>query len=238
MVFQDYALFPWLTVQQNVEYGLREKGIGAAAAAKLAHRYLALVGLDGFERRFPHELSGGMRQRVALIRVLAIEPQILLMDEPFAAVDAQTLDNSSGRTRTALDANTKDRGVRNAQCRRSNLSFRQGRCYDRTARPGQIGRYHRSASAPRSYFRCVQFLLKKFDPTNRGGVQKGLRCRKRRDTLTRPSAERLTLSSPLGGNFSIGVLKAFFGKRDELVPAGNEKWPELCNGKNCLKTYG
>jgi NitT/TauT family transport system ATP-binding protein len=90
VVFQDYALFPWLTVQQNVEYGLREKGIGAAAAAKLAHRYLALVGLDGFERRFPHELSGGMRQRVALIRVLAIEPQILLMDEPFAAVDAQT----------------------------------------------------------------------------------------------------------------------------------------------------
>jgi NitT/TauT family transport system ATP-binding protein len=90
VVFQDYALFPWLNVQQNVEYGLREKGLGAAERARIAGRYLEMVGLRGFERRFPHELSGGMRQRVALIRVLAIDSQILLMDEPFAAVDAQT----------------------------------------------------------------------------------------------------------------------------------------------------
>ena len=90
VVFQDYALFPWLNVQHNVEYGLREKGLAAEATRAIAQRYLAMVGLAGFERRFPHELSGGMRQRVALIRVLAIDPQILLMDEPFAAVDAQT----------------------------------------------------------------------------------------------------------------------------------------------------
>ena len=90
VVFQDYALFPWLNVQQNVEYGLREKGLPAAEAGGIAARYIDMVGLRGFERRFPHELSGGMRQRVALIRVLAIDPQILLMDEPFAAVDAQT----------------------------------------------------------------------------------------------------------------------------------------------------
>ncbi len=90
VVFQDYTLFPWLNVQQNVEYGLREKGAGAGEAAAIARRYLDLVGLAGFERRYPHELSGGMKQRVALIRVLAIDPQILLMDEPFAAVDAQT----------------------------------------------------------------------------------------------------------------------------------------------------
>jgi NitT/TauT family transport system ATP-binding protein len=90
VVFQDYSLFPWLNIQQNVEYGLREKGIGKSETTAIAHRFLAMVGLTGFERRFPHELSGGMRQRVALIRVLAIDPKILLMDEPFAAVDAQT----------------------------------------------------------------------------------------------------------------------------------------------------
>jgi NitT/TauT family transport system ATP-binding protein len=90
VVFQDYALFPWLSVQQNVEYGLHEKGLGKEEARDIAQRFLSLVGLTGFERRFPHELSGGMRQRVALIRVLAIDPEILLMDEPFAAVDAQT----------------------------------------------------------------------------------------------------------------------------------------------------
>ena len=90
VVFQDYALFPWLNIQQNVEYGLREKGMDKTDTRAIAQRYLAMVGLIGFERRFPHELSGGMRQRVALIRVLAIDPKILLMDEPFAAVDAQT----------------------------------------------------------------------------------------------------------------------------------------------------
>ncbi len=90
VVFQDYALFPWLNVQKNIEYGLHEKGLPPGEAAATAQRFLAMVGLTGFERRYPHELSGGMRQRVALTRVLAIDPQILLMDEPFAAVDAQT----------------------------------------------------------------------------------------------------------------------------------------------------
>ena len=90
VVFQDYALFPWLNVQQNVEYGLREKGLGASERAQIALHYIEMVGLRGFEKRFPHELSGGMRQRVALIRVLVLDSRILLMDEPFAAVDAQT----------------------------------------------------------------------------------------------------------------------------------------------------
>jgi NitT/TauT family transport system ATP-binding protein len=90
VVFQDYALFPWLNVQQNVEYGVREKGLPKAEVAESSRRFIRMVGLSGFERRYPHELSGGMRQRVALARVLAIDPQILLMDEPFAAVDAQT----------------------------------------------------------------------------------------------------------------------------------------------------
>ena len=88
VVFQDYALFPWLTVTGNVLYGLRRKKVPASDAQAIARRYIELVGLKEFERRYPHELSGGMRQRVALARVLAIDPKILLMDEPFAALDS------------------------------------------------------------------------------------------------------------------------------------------------------
>jgi len=90
VVFQEYALFPWLTVQQNVEFGLRERGTPRSERKERVRRQIASVGLSGFERRYPHELSGGMRQRVALARVLVNDPKILLMDEPFAALDAQT----------------------------------------------------------------------------------------------------------------------------------------------------
>src|SRR5262245_18071750 len=90
VVFQEYALFPWLTVRQNVEYGPRERRMPRARRAERVQAQIAAVGLTGFEDRYPHELSGGMRQRVALARVLVNEPKILLMDEPFAALDAQT----------------------------------------------------------------------------------------------------------------------------------------------------
>jgi ABC-type nitrate/sulfonate/bicarbonate transport system ATPase subunit len=90
VVFQEYALFPWLTLRQNVEYGPRERGIPASLIREHSDRTLALVRLAGAENRYPHELSGGMRQRAALARVLINEPKILLMDEPFAALDAQT----------------------------------------------------------------------------------------------------------------------------------------------------
>ncbi len=90
VVFQEYALFPWLKVTQNVAYGLIERGIGRRDAAAQAESWLERVGLEGFGPKYPHELSGGMRQRVALIRVLANDPQIMLMDEPFAALDALT----------------------------------------------------------------------------------------------------------------------------------------------------
>ena len=90
VVFQQYALFPWRTALDNVAFGLEVAGLGARARRDKAAHYLNLVGLREFANRFPHELSGGMKQRVAIARSLAYEPQVLLMDEPFAALDAQT----------------------------------------------------------------------------------------------------------------------------------------------------
>lgn len=90
MVFQSYTLFPWLNVQQNVEYGPRLNGKSAAERARIAAKYIEMVGLRGFERSYPKELSGGMMQRVAIARSLANDPEVLLMDEPFGALDAQT----------------------------------------------------------------------------------------------------------------------------------------------------
>ncbi|GAA1501245.1 ABC transporter ATP-binding protein [Kitasatospora kazusensis] len=89
-VFQQYALLPWRTAQGNVEFGLEARGVPRRQRAGLAREYLELVGLTGFEDRHPHELSGGMKQRVAIARSLAGDPDVLLMDEPFAALDAQT----------------------------------------------------------------------------------------------------------------------------------------------------
>jgi NitT/TauT family transport system ATP-binding protein len=90
VVFQEYALLPWKTVRANVELGPRLQGRSRAEARLIAERYLDMVGLGAFSRSYPHQLSGGMRQRAAVARTLAAEPSVLLMDEPFAAVDAQT----------------------------------------------------------------------------------------------------------------------------------------------------
>jgi NitT/TauT family transport system ATP-binding protein len=90
IVFQQYALFPWRTALENVEFGLEAKRVPRGERRDIARAHLDMVGLTGFEGRFPHELSGGMKQRVAIARSLAYQPGILLMDEPFAALDAQT----------------------------------------------------------------------------------------------------------------------------------------------------
>lgn len=90
MVFQSYTLFPWLTVEQNVCFGLREKKMPLAEQRDIAAHFIGKVGLKGFEQHFPKQLSGGMQQRTALARALANNPRILLMDEPFGALDHQT----------------------------------------------------------------------------------------------------------------------------------------------------
>jgi NitT/TauT family transport system ATP-binding protein len=90
MVFQDASLFPWFTVRRNVGYGLECRGVARTQMQTRVQQVIDLVGLSGFEQHYPHELSGGMQQRANLARALVVEPQVLLMDEPFAALDAQT----------------------------------------------------------------------------------------------------------------------------------------------------
>lgn len=109
MVFQGYSLFPWLSVQKNVEFGLKMKKAPKEERAAQAKKFIDLVGLSGFEDALPKQLSGGMKQRVAIARTLANEPEILLMDEPFGALDAQTrvvmqelLADISKKTRTTI----------------------------------------------------------------------------------------------------------------------------------------
>lgn len=90
IVFQEHTLFPWRTLLGNVEFGLELKGVPKAEREERARKYLSLVGLEGFENKYPREVSGGMKQRASLARSLALEPEVILMDEPFGALDEQT----------------------------------------------------------------------------------------------------------------------------------------------------
>jgi NitT/TauT family transport system ATP-binding protein len=136
IVFQQYALFPWRTALENVEFGLEAKGVRKAERRDIARGHLSRVGLSGFEDRFPHELSGGMKQRVAIARSLAYDPAVLLMDEPFAALDAQTRETLQGellriweKSRTTILFITH--GIDEAVCLGQRIAVM-------TSRPGRI----------------------------------------------------------------------------------------------------
>ncbi|MDQ6662108.1 MAG: ABC transporter ATP-binding protein [Chloroflexota bacterium] len=107
LLFQEAALFPWLDVQSNVEFGLRQIGTPAKERRAIARRFIELVHLKGFERSYAHQLSGGMRQRVAIARALAINPAVLLMDEPFGALDALTRDRLHAELETIWETTRK-----------------------------------------------------------------------------------------------------------------------------------
>jgi len=107
LLFQEAALFPWLDVQQNIEFGLRLAGLSAHQRAAIVAKMIKMVHLQGFERSYIHQLSGGMRQRVAIARALAINPAILLMDEPFGALDALTRDRLHSELESIWSATNK-----------------------------------------------------------------------------------------------------------------------------------
>lgn len=136
MVFQDYTLYPWMTVQKNVEFGLKLQGVNQQVRREQASYYLEMVGLVEFAQALPKQLSGGMKQRVAIARALTSQPKILLMDEPFGALDVQTKETMQQfmlelweRTGTSILMITHD--VREAV-------FLSQRVYVMTARPGTV----------------------------------------------------------------------------------------------------
>ena len=107
MVFQEYSLFPWRTILDNIAFGLEMRGVPRQSRFEIARGYIRLVGLEQFEKSYPYELSGGMRQRVAIARALANDPDLLLMDEPFGALDAQTRNKMQAELLTIWEQSKK-----------------------------------------------------------------------------------------------------------------------------------
>jgi len=138
VVFQELAILPWRTVARNIGHGLEIQGVERAARERRVREFIALVGLEGFENRYPHELSGGMKQRVALARTLAANPVVMLMDEPFAAVDAQTRITLQEELNRIAIATKKT--ILLVTHNVEEAAFLGDRCFILTRRPGRIKR--------------------------------------------------------------------------------------------------
>lgn len=135
VVFQEASLYPWLTALDNVEFPLSLRGIAQGRAEGTPARKLALVGLKGFEDRYPHELSGGMKQRVSIARGLVQNPPILMLDEPFAALDEQTRIAMGDELLRIWGRDGQDGGVRHPLPHRGGLSGRRDHCHVRPPGP-------------------------------------------------------------------------------------------------------
>jgi len=138
VVFQEHGLFPWMTVQKNIEFNLKARGVAAAKRHEVSTTLIQTVGLTGFEKKYPHELSGGMRQRVGIARALATNPKMLLMDEPFGALDAQTRTTMQGELLRIWEAHKA--AVVFVTHSIEEAVFLADRIVVMTPRPGRIGR--------------------------------------------------------------------------------------------------
>jgi ABC-type nitrate/sulfonate/bicarbonate transport system ATPase subunit len=139
MVFQDYALFPWLTVRENIAFGPKQRKLAPGEVRTLAEKHLEMVGLQKFADRYPYQLSGGMKQRVAIARVLANEANILLMDEPFGALDALTREQLQDELARDLGAHAGDGPLRHAFGRGGDPARRPRDRHDRGTRTHRNG---------------------------------------------------------------------------------------------------
>jgi len=136
IVFQEYALYPWLTVRKNILFGLERQNMSVPEREKIVTRLIDVIGLNGFEQRYPRELSGGMKQRVAVARTLAANPEVMLMDEPFAAVDAQTRITLQEELNTIAQATGKT--ILFVTHNVEEAVFLGDRCCVLTRRPGRV----------------------------------------------------------------------------------------------------